>query len=364
MIDVIIPVFRGLDATQRCLASVLAHFQRAASSVVVIDDASPELEIAAWLDELAAQQRIELLRNASNLGFVHSVNRGLMLHPDRDVVLLNSDTEVANDWLDRLRACAYRTQDIGTVTPFSNNGTICSYPFEGWTGPTPGTLGLAGLDRLFAEVNAGRAVELPTAVGFCMYIRRACLDAVGMFDAERFGRGYGEENDFSLRAREAGWRSVIAADVFVFHQGAVSFSGERETLTAAAAAALLERHPGYSRSIDAFHDADPLHETRTAIDEARHALGGDETRHVWDERALFVAREREANGRQRTQIGALQSALAHAGTLVGERNEEIAKLTAAFRHAETLALERESELRRIRASLLGKWVLHWARRRR
>ena len=185
-----------------------------------------------------------------------------------------------------------------------------------------------------------------------------------MFDAERFGRGYGEENDFSLRAREAGWRSVIAADVFVFHQGAVSFSGERETLTAAATATLLKRHPGYSRSVDAFHAADPLHEMRTAIDDARHALGGDEARHVWHERALFVARERDANGRQRTEIGALQSALAHAESLVDERNAEIAKLTEAFRHAEKLALEREAELRRIRASPLGKWVLHWARRRR
>jgi hypothetical protein len=313
----------------------------------VIDDASPEPGIATWLDELAAQQRIELLRNASNLGFVHSVNRGLALHPDRDVVLLNSDAEVANDWLDRLRACAYRTQDIGTVTPFSNNATICSYPFEGWTGPTPGSLGLAGLDRLFAEVNAGRSVELPTAVGFCMYIRRACLDAVGIFDAERFGRGYGEENDFSLRAREGGWRSVIAADVFVFHQGAVSFAGERETLTAAGTVALLERHPGYSRSVDAFHAADPLHPLRCAIDEARHPLGGDEARHVWNERALFVAR-------QRTEIGALRSALAYAETLVGERNAEIAKLTQAFRHAETLALGRGAELDRLCASPLGR----------
>ena len=68
MIDVIVPVFRGLDATQRCLASVLAHPQRAASDVVVIDDASPEPGIAAWLDELAAQQRIELLRNRKQPG--------------------------------------------------------------------------------------------------------------------------------------------------------------------------------------------------------------------------------------------------------------------------------------------------------
>src|SRR5439155_9965202 len=140
--------------------------------------------------------------NDRNLGFVQSVNRGMALHPDRDVVLLNSDTEVANDWLDRLARAAYSDANVATATPFSNNATICSYPFEGWTGGVPGMLGLAGLDRLFASTNAGRLVDMPTAVGFCMCIRRACLDQVGLFDAARFGRGDGEENDFSLR--EAG----------------------------------------------------------------------------------------------------------------------------------------------------------------
>jgi GT2 family glycosyltransferase len=52
----------------------------------------------------------------------------MRLHPERDVVLLNSDTVVANDWLDRLLACADLESRIGTVTPFSNNATICSFP--------------------------------------------------------------------------------------------------------------------------------------------------------------------------------------------------------------------------------------------
>jgi GT2 family glycosyltransferase len=82
---------------------------------------------------------------------------------------------------------------------------------------------VAELDAVFAQINAGKSIDLPTAVGFCMYIRRACLDAVGLFDAERFGRGYGEENDFSRRATRAGWRNVLCADVFVFHAGGVSF---------------------------------------------------------------------------------------------------------------------------------------------
>ena len=350
-VDVIVPVYRGLAETRRCLESLFAHAQRTPLSIVAIDDASPEPGIVAYLDDLAAQGRVELLRNDLNLGFVRTVNRGLALHADRDVVLLNSDTEVANDWLDRLESCAYREGDIGTVTPFSNNATICSYPFEGWTGGTPGTLGLAPLDRLFATVNAGRHADLPTAVGFCMYIRRACLAAVGTFDDERFGRGYGEENDFCLRAAAAGWRSVLAADVFVFHEGAVSFSGERDALTRAATAMLLERHPEYSRIIEDFHAADPLRPLRLAVDDARHAQGGEEAAQVYAERnaerALIVARES-------ARTGALQDALGHAQRLVAERDAEIAKLTPAFRHAEALALERGRELERIHASPLWR----------
>ena len=128
MIDVIIPAYRGLAQTRRCLGSVLSAPVRAAREVVVIDDASPEPDLSAWLRELAAAGRITLLAHDHNRGFVASVNEGMRLHPDRDVVLLNSDTEVAGDWLDRLAACAAREPRAGTVTPFSTNATIASYP--------------------------------------------------------------------------------------------------------------------------------------------------------------------------------------------------------------------------------------------
>jgi GT2 family glycosyltransferase len=147
MIDVIIPVYKGLAQTRRCIDSVLANHQATPVEIVAVDDASPEADIASYLDELAAGKRITLVRNARNLGFVQSVNRGMSLHADRDVVLLNSDTEVANDWLDRLCRSAYAYPEVGTVTPFSNNATICSYPFEGWTGGRARHAGVAELDR-------------------------------------------------------------------------------------------------------------------------------------------------------------------------------------------------------------------------
>lgn len=364
MIDVVIPVYKGFAETRRCIESVLASAQRTPFEAVVIDDASPDADIRAYLDALAAAGRVTLLRNASNLGFVRSVNRGMSLHGDRDVVLLNSDTEVANDWLDRLRACAHGARDIATATPFSNNATICSYPFEGWTGKLPGMLGLGGLDRLFARANAGRSIDIPTAVGFCMYIRRDALEALGLFDAERFGRGYGEENDFCMRALKAGRRNVLAADVFVYHEGAVSFSADRFALMDAAGKALVEAHPDYPARVHEFLVADPACELRASIDQARLALGAEEGLHVLAERAQERAQimhglwqiERLATERDST-IGQLNRGLEHASARIAERDAlisrreaEIEALRAGLAYAEKLAFERQAELARVHAS--------------
>jgi GT2 family glycosyltransferase len=361
VIDVVVPVYKGLPQTRRCLESVLANAQRAAFELVVVDDASPDPDIAAWLDARAGEGRITLVRNASNLGFVQSVNRGMSLHTDRDVVLLNSDTEVANDWLDRLCRSAYGQTDVGTATPFSNNATICSYPFEGWAGGVPGTLGLAALDRLFATVNAGRAVDLPTGVGFCLYIRRACLDRVGLFDAGRFGRGYGEENDFCMRAAAAGWRNILAGDVFVFHEGAVSFSGERAALTETAGKTLADLHPDYVRNVREFVLRDPAAELRAAVDQARVGRGAEELAQVLaeriDERALLKMRlvEAERYAEEREPIIArLTGALVLAEKLVAERDEEIGNLRSGLSHAEALAFARASELDELHRSWLWK----------
>ncbi len=364
MIDVVIPVYKGLPETRRCIASVLANPQATPFATVVVDDATPDPQIARYLDDLAAAGRVTLLRNPANLGFVRSVNRGMSLHGDRDVVLLNSDTEVANDWLDRLRASAHAAADIATVTPFSNNATICSYPFEGWTGTVPGTLGLAALDRVFAAANAGRTVDLPTAVGFCMYIRRDALDALGLFDAQRFGRGYGEENDFCMRAGKAGRRNVLAGDVFVFHEGSVSFSEDRFTLMQAAGTALVEVHPDYPRKVHDFLVADPANALRCAVDRARLDQGVEEAAQVLAERADERARimhglwqiDKVAADRDST-IGQLNRGLEHASALIADRDaqlaqreEEIAKLRAGLAYAESLAFARAAELERIHAS--------------
>ena len=274
-VDIIVPVYRGLADTRLCIDSVLASTNQSAWRLVVINDASPEPEVTAWLRERAAQDsRITLLENPDNLGFVGTVNRGMALSDSNDVLLLNSDTEVANDWLDRIRSAAYGDTKVASVTPFSNNATICSYPRFCHDNDLPAGYDTARFDALCAQTNPGAVVDVPTGVGFCMYVRRDCLAQVGLFDTENFGKGYGEENDFCQRAAEAGWRNLHLLDTFVLHTGGVSFGDSKSPREKAAMETLRRLHPRYESAVMAFVREDPAQAYRMAIDAARIVQAG------------------------------------------------------------------------------------------
>ncbi|WCM94006.1 methyltransferase domain-containing protein [Acidovorax sp. NCPPB 2350] len=274
-VDVIVPVYRGLADTQLCVESVLASPCQTPYRLVVINDASPEPEVTAWLRERAARDdRILLLENEENLGFVGTVNRGMALSEHHDVLLLNSDTEVANDWLDRIRRAAYGDARVASVTPFSNNATICSYPRFCMDNDLPPGYDTARLDALCAQTHPGAVVDVPTGVGFCMYIRRDCLRQLGLFDTEHFGKGYGEENDFCQRAQAAGWRNLHLLDTFVLHTGGVSFGDSKSPRELAAMETLRRLHPHYERDVHAFVQDDPARAHRLALDVARIAAAG------------------------------------------------------------------------------------------
>ena len=255
VVDIVIPVYRGLDETRRCIEAVLADRDRQPGTIRVIDDCSPEPELSNWLSSLAATGQIKLYRNNENLGFIATVNRGMRESGHHDVVLLNSDTQVPSGWLRRLSYHAYAGDKIGTVTPFSNNATICSYPTIGG-GPLPQGYTLAELDTACRAGNFERSVEIPTAVGFCMYIRRDCLDEVGDFDVETFGKGYGEEADFCMRATTLGWRHVMACDTLVYHQGGVSFGSDIAQMHRAHKL-VLDLHPQYEELLTQHFVRDP-----------------------------------------------------------------------------------------------------------
>lgn len=102
VIDVIVPVYRGMAETRKCIESILAARTRTSFELIVINDASPDPALVSSLEKSSSAGNLTLYDNDENLGFVATVNRGMAMHTDRDVLLLNSDTVVANDWLDRI----------------------------------------------------------------------------------------------------------------------------------------------------------------------------------------------------------------------------------------------------------------------
>lgn len=300
-VAVILPIYRNVEMTRRCiLAAMPGVLSVPDARLVAINDASPDAGMQEMLDEMAARWPgvLDVLGNSSNLGFVQTVNRGIASFPEHDVVLLNSDVIVPQDWLQRLRDEAYSRSNVGTVTPFSNNATICSFPVFLQENPQPFGLDVDAIDAVFRK-DYLPCVEAPTGVGFCMYIRRACLGQTGALDAEKFGRGYGEENDLCQRALKKGWVNLISPNIYAFHEGGVSFSSSKQALVERAMRVMDELHPNYHADVQAFIKDDPLRSARTSryiqllstiehpkILHVFHGIGGGVEQHI-DELAQY-----------------------------------------------------------------------------
>jgi len=264
---VIIPIYADHKATRACIESLYGAIEPSPGiRVVLVDDATPDVKIKHYIAGLAGRPDTEILVNPTNLGFVGSINRALRHVPFGDVILLNSDTIVAPGFGDRLRLSARSAPDIGIVNPLTNNGEFCSFPVPHQSNQLESLEAITALDQLAAASSpAGDVVDLPSGIGFCLYVTRACLDAVGLL-SESYQRGYLEDVDFCLRAREAGFRSVCAPSVYIGHAGSRSFRSEKRSLVARNLAVLDRKFPSYRAECAAFAAADPLRAARQAIE--------------------------------------------------------------------------------------------------
>jgi GT2 family glycosyltransferase/glycosyltransferase involved in cell wall biosynthesis len=262
-IDIVVPVYNAEADLRRCVDSVLEH-TGGDYRLLLIDDASPNAGVQAYFSEIKSRAlpQVSLLAHERNLGFTLTANHGIQAaRPRSDVVLLNSDTIVSRGWLDKLARCAQSDPRIGTVTPFSNNAEICSLPRFCENNPWPLGRDPETMLRALEQAAVPSYPDIPTGVGFCFYIRRALIDAVGGFEPA-FGLGYGEENDFCLRAVAADFRNVLCEDAFVLHTGGSSFGDKRPDLAQRNMRLLLQRHPHYTEMVSAYIAADPLRPLR------------------------------------------------------------------------------------------------------
>jgi GT2 family glycosyltransferase len=264
-VTVITPVYEDYEATRACLESLQRARPSFAHRLIVVDDASPNAALKAWLDEAAARGEFELLRNAVNQGFAAAVNRALGSRKHGDALLLNADALLPPGAIDRLRALSRAAPDIGAVTPFSNNGELTSWPVRNEVNPLPTAAEIEALDVRARAVNGDALVDIPNGIGFCLYITEACLDALGGLP-EIYAQGYYEDVEFCLVARERGFRNVAAPGMFVGHAGSRSFGARKRALVARNLALVEARFPGYRLETAAFVTLDPLAPYRAALD--------------------------------------------------------------------------------------------------
>lgn len=250
-VAIVVPVYNAPAAVRACLDSVLAQTTGAAR-LIVIDDASPDPAIAPLLAQYRGRRGITLLANDSNRGFTATANRGIEVAGRADVVLLNADTEVAAHWLVGLRRAAWAAADTASATAVSDNAGAFSVPELEQYNPLPAGWSFAQAALALRQQAGSAYPRLPTGNGFCLYLKRAALDTVGLLDADAFGQGYGEENDWCQRAAAAGWQHVIAGDVLVRHARSQSFGeARRAALGAAGMAVLRQRWPQYEAEVGA-----------------------------------------------------------------------------------------------------------------
>ncbi len=250
-VAIVVPIFNAPALVERCIESVI-RWTSSPARLILIDDASDDPTVAPLLKKYTARENITLLRNVENLGYTRTSNVGIEASGGADVVLLNSDTQVGPRWLDRLRQVAYVDASIGTVTAVSDNAGAFSVPDLERYCPIPPRWTLPQTQRALLQQVASPPPELPTGNGFCMFVKRAMLDAVGVLDAEAFPSGYGEENDLCQRGARAGFRHLIAGDVFVAHARSASFGDERRArLGEQGMAVLRQRYANYERDVGA-----------------------------------------------------------------------------------------------------------------
>lgn len=257
--DILVPIFNAYDEVLCCL-KYLTRYTDPRHPIYLLDDCSSDKRVLPFLYRYARQySNIRVLPSKRNRGFVSNVNRGLELS-ENSVVLLNSDTRVTPYWLERMDRCLRSDEHIGIVSPLSNFASILSVPeMNEFNDLPPPGMRLEEFSEMLAARSVAEYPRIPTSVGFCMLISRATIKQLGLFDV-CFDPGYGEENDYCMRAWSSAIEVVCCDDALVYHSGRKSFSQKPNinSIRKSHSEILNAFWPDYNEKVHAFYSHNPL----------------------------------------------------------------------------------------------------------
>lgn len=248
-IDVIITVFNALYFVQKNLERLEQVTEGGMAAFIIINDGSNGI-VSDWLVDFTKRKNAyRLAEFQTSKGYTKAINFGVRTSLGEFLVVMNSDVLLSVGWLNGMMECMCSNSKVGIVGPLSNAGGFQNVPLlfnkkrdfalneipRGWT--------IDDVSSAITGFSAGTCMAVEVVNGFCYLVRKAVFDVIGYYDADRFSEGYGEEDDFCMRASAAGYSLVVTDAVYVYHFKSRSFgTARRSTLARQGFLANMEKH--------------------------------------------------------------------------------------------------------------------------
>lgn len=219
--SIVIPVYNQLECTKNTVDSIYENSD-VDFELVIVDNNSAE-DVKNYLKQLEkSKPNVKIIFNTENKGFPIAVNQGLEITSGKYVVIANNDILVNKNWLNKFIKSADANIQYGIVSGISNsvsgvqidkNANYSTYEE------------MKNYAEMIEEKNKNQVWEFPRVAFLCTLIKREVIDRIGGLD-ERFTPGNYEDDDYCLRAQIAGFKTLIAKDVFIHHEGSKSFKAD------------------------------------------------------------------------------------------------------------------------------------------
>ncbi|HEX2975931.1 MAG TPA: glycosyltransferase, partial [Bacteroidales bacterium] len=220
-VSIIVLTYNNLKYNKEFINS-LTKYTSPAYEIIVVDNASTDGTINYLKGLEKKLSNLRVIYNEANLGFPVAVNQAIKASKGGYMLIANNDIVVTEGWLERMLEVAESDPRIGIVGPVSNivSGIQMDENAKYKTMPE-----MHRYAKKVVKQNAGQTLEYARVSFLCTLIKREVIDLIGGLD-ERFSPGNFEDDDFCIRSMIAGFKTVIAKDVFIHHYGSKSFRAE------------------------------------------------------------------------------------------------------------------------------------------
>jgi len=224
-LSVIIVNYNVKEFLQNLLDSLKKAFHSLSTEVIVIDNASDDGSVEIIREKYPW---VNLIASEKNLGFGAANNLGLELSKGKYILLINPDTIVREDTLDKMIRFFESTPGAGMAgcKVLNPDGTLQLPCRRGFPGPWTSFTKVTGLSKLFPKsklfarynltyLDENETYEVDAISGAFMFFRREVFETVGGFDPEFFM--YGEDLDLCYRTQQAGFKVYYVHDTEIIH---------------------------------------------------------------------------------------------------------------------------------------------------